>query len=135
MVAGERVGEEEGFGGFGGVGGGFARGFGFEFYRTALFEEDGDVFAGVGCLLDGVEGEFPHVLWRSHVGVFEAAGFVAAVGEVLVYGPGLRFCRGDGDLHLLGVVEQVVAAGEAVVEFGDSPGGDDFDLGMEGVEC
>jgi len=56
------------------------------------------------------------------------------VGEVLVHGPGLGFGAGDGDVHLGGVVEQVVAAGEAVVEFGDAPGRDDFDGRLQRVE-
>ena len=33
-----------------------------------------------------------------------------------------------------GVVEEVVAACEARIEFGDAPGGDDADAGLQGVE-
>ena len=55
--------------------------------------------------------------------------------EVLVHAPWFGLCRCDRDLLLRGVVEKVVAAGEAVVEFGDTPGCDDFDGRLEGVEC
>ena len=41
---------------------------------------------------------------------------------------------GNGDVHLGGVVEQVVPAGESVVEFWDPPWGDHFDVGLKGVE-
>jgi len=33
-----------------------------------------------------------------------------------------------------GVVEKVIAAGEAFVEFGDTPWSDDFDSRLDGVE-
>jgi len=56
------------------------------------------------------------------------------VGHVLVHGPRLGFCGCDGDFHLLSGVEEVVAAGEAVIEFGDTPGGNDDDGGLESVE-
>jgi hypothetical protein len=35
---------------------------------------------------------------------------------------------------LSGIIEKVIAAGKAFVEFGDTPGGDNFDCGLEGVE-
>jgi hypothetical protein len=56
------------------------------------------------------------------------------MGQVFVHGPGLALGRGDGDALLGRIVEQVVAAGESVVEFGDAPRGDDLDRGLEGVE-
>ena len=99
----------------------------------AFFEEEREVFGGVGRA-GRVHGQFPHVGWGRGVGVFEDTGFVGAVGEVLVHAPGFGFGGGDGDVLLGGVVEEVVAAGEAGVEFGDAPGGDDFDCGLEGVE-
>jgi hypothetical protein len=34
-----------------------------------------------------------------------------------------------------GVIEEVVSACEALVEFGIAPWGNDFDSGLEGVEC
>jgi hypothetical protein len=56
------------------------------------------------------------------------------MGEVFVHGPGFRFGGGYGDFHLGGVVEEVVAAFEGFVEFGNTPGRDDLDGGLEGVE-
>ena len=130
--SGEGVCEEEELGG---VCGRLAGSGGLEFHRETLFEGYGDIFRGGAGLVYGVEGELPHVLWRGDVRVLEDARLVAAVGEVLVHGPGLGFRGGDGDVHLFGVVEEVVAADEAFVEFGHPPGGDDLDLGLESVEC
>ena len=104
-----------------------------EFGRDALFEDEDEVLGRVGRLA-GLDRQLPHVVGRGGVGVLEDAGLVAAVGQVLVHGPGLGFGAGHGDLHLRGVVEQVVAAGEAVVEFGDAPGRDDLDGRLQGVE-
>ncbi len=98
-----------------------------------MFEEEGEVFRGVGGS-GRVDGELPHVFWWGGVWIFEDAGLVAAVREVLVHGPGFALRAGDRYFHLGGVVEQIVSAGEAVVEFGDAPWGDDFDGGLEGVE-
>ena len=113
------------------------RGAGFvcvdELGGEPLFEEEGEVFGGVGRA-GGVDGQFPHVGGGCGVGVLEDAGFVGAVGEVFVHAPGLGFGGSDGDVLLRGVVEEVVAAGETGVEFGDAPGGDDFDGGLESVE-
>lgn len=54
--------------------------------------------------------------------------------EVLVHGPGFGLGGCDGDVHLVGVVEEVVSADEAGVEFGHALGRDDLDFGLEGVE-
>lgn len=54
--------------------------------------------------------------------------------EVLVHAPGFALCACDGDLLLGGVVKEVIAAGKALVEFGDTPGSDDFNCGLEGVK-
>ena len=56
------------------------------------------------------------------------------MGKVLVHGPGLGFGAGDGDVLSGGIVEQGGASGEAGVEFGDTPGSDDFDGGLESIE-
>lgn len=101
--------------------------------RDTLLELDGDV----GGLVGGVErrvGHGPHVVWRGDVGVLEDTRLVAAVCEVGVHGPGLRLCGCDGDVVLLGVVEEVLTALELVAEFGHPPGSDDLDGGLEGVE-
>ena len=104
-----------------------------EFGGEAFLEEEGEVFRGVGGA-GGVDGQFPHVPRGSGDWVLEDAGFVGAVGEVFVHAPGFGLGGGDGDGLLGGVVEEVVAAGEAGVEFGDAPGGDHFDGGLEGIE-
>jgi len=103
-----------------------------EFNREALCEDEGEVLGLVGGF-GRVDGQLPHVVGRGGVRVLEDAGLVAAVGEVFVHGPGLGLGAGDGDVGPGGVVEQVVAAGEAVVEFGDAPGRDDFDGRLQGV--
>lgn len=54
--------------------------------------------------------------------------------EVLVHRPRLRLGRCDWDTLLGGVVEQIAAALEGIVEFGDTPWGNDLDGGLEGVE-
>ena len=104
-----------------------------ELDRETLLEVDSEVLRGVGCL-GGVDGQLPHVLGRSDVGVLEDAGLVAAVCHVLVHAPWLALGAGDGDALLGGVVEEVVAALEAVVEDGVPPGCDDLDAGLESVE-
>ncbi len=55
--------------------------------------------------------------------------------KVLVHRPWFGFCAGDGDVGGRGIVEEIVAACEALVEFWESPWGDDADRGLEGVEC
>jgi hypothetical protein len=98
-----------------------------------LLEVDGEVLRGIGCL-GGIDGQLPHVLGRSDVGVLEDAGLVAAVCHVLVHAPWLALGAGDRDALLGGVVEKIVAALEAVVEHGVPPGCDDLDAGLESVE-
>jgi hypothetical protein len=56
------------------------------------------------------------------------------VGQVLVHRPGLGLGGGHGNALLGGVGEEVVATGEAVVESRVTPGGNDLDIGLEGVE-
>jgi len=101
--------------------------------RDALLEGEGEVFRGVGCLFR-VLSQFPHIGWGCGVGVFKDARFVGAVCEVLVHAPGFALCACDGDLLLGGVVKEVIAAGKALVEFGNTPGSDDFNCGLEGVK-
>lgn len=98
-----------------------------------LLEEEGEVLGLVGGG-QRVDGQLPHVSGRSGVGVLQDAGLVGAVGEVLVHGPGLGLGGGDGDTLLLGVVEQVLTALEALVEDGVAPRGDDLDGRLKSVE-
>jgi hypothetical protein len=85
--------------------------------------------------LGGVDGQLPHVLRGSNVGVLEDTGLVTAVGQVLVHAPGLALCAGDGDARLLGVVKKILTTLEAVVEDGVAPWGNDLDGGLESVEA
>jgi hypothetical protein len=57
------------------------------------------------------------------------------VCHVLVHAPGLALGAGDGDALLSSVVEEIVAALEAVVEDGVPPGCEDLDARLESVEC
>ena len=98
-----------------------------------LLEVEGEVLGLIGGG-QGVLGQFPHVGGRSGIGVLQDAGLVGAVGQVLVHGPGLGLGGGDGNALLLGVVEQVLTALEALVEDGVAPRGNDLDAGLEGVE-
>jgi hypothetical protein len=98
-----------------------------------LLEEEGEVLGLIGSV-QGVLGQLPHVGGRGGIGVLQDAGLVRAVGQVLIHGPGLGLGGGDGNALLLGVVEQVLTALEALVEDGVAPRGNDLDGGLEGVE-
>jgi hypothetical protein len=98
-----------------------------------LLEEEGEVLGLIGGG-QGVLGQLPHVGGRSGIGVLQDASLVRTVGQVLVHGPGLGLGGGDGNALLLGVVEQVLTALEALVEDGVAPRGNDLDAGLEGVE-
>lgn len=98
-----------------------------------LLEGEGEVLGSIGSL-GRVDGELPHILRGSDVGVLEDAGLVGAVRKVLVHGPGLALGRCDGDTALLSVVEEILATLEAVVEDGVSPRSDDLDGGLESVK-
>jgi hypothetical protein len=94
----------------------------------ALLEHQCEVLRGIWAL-EGINSQLPHVLRRSNIGVFQDTSLVTAVCQVLVA------CAADGDTGLGGVVEEIVAACEALVEFGHAPWCDDLDGGLEGVEC
>lgn len=98
-----------------------------------LLEVDDEVLRLLGSL-EGVDSQLPHVGRRSGVGVLQDTGLVRAVGQVLVHTPGLGLGGGDGDTLLSGIVEQGVTTGEAVVEDGVTPRGNDLDVGLQGVE-
>jgi hypothetical protein len=52
----------------------------------------------------------------------------------LTHAPWLALCAADGNASFLCVVEEIVAACESLVEFGQTPGGNDLDGGLESVE-
>lgn len=97
-----------------------------------LLEVDGEFF-WVGWGIQWVDCKFPHVCWWGHVGILKDTSFIRAVRHVLVHAPWLSLGLGDGDAHLSSVVEKVVTALEAIVEFRNTPRGDDLDVGFEGV--
>lgn len=82
----------------------------------AGLELDGNALGRGGRVL-GSSGQLPHVGGRGGVGVLEDAGLVGDVEHVLIGRPGLRGGLEDGDAAFLGVGEEGLAAGEAVVEF------------------
>lgn len=102
-----------------------------ELDRQTLLEDEGEVLRRVRGL-QWVDGELPHVLRGRGVGVLEDTSFVTAVGKVLVHAPWLGLGAADGNTGLGGVVEEVVTASETLVEFGQTPWGDNLDLGLEG---
>jgi hypothetical protein len=55
--------------------------------------------------------------------------------QVLIHTPRLALCAADRNASLGGVIEKVVSACEALVEFGIAPWSNDFDGGLEGIEC
>ena len=100
---------------------------------VTLLEVKGEVLGLIGGGQGGL-GKLPHVLGRGDVGVLQDTGLVGAVGQVLVHAPGLGLGGSDGDILLGGIGEQIVTAGEALVEDGVAPGGDDLDVGLQGIE-
>lgn len=104
-----------------------------ELHRDTPLEVNGEVLWHIWGVL-WVDGKLPHILWGSRVGVLKDTGLVGAVSHVLVHRPWLSFGLGDGDADLGGIVEKVVTALEAVVELGNSPWGDNLDVGLEGIE-
>lgn len=107
----------------------------------SVLKLDGDTLLEEECEVLGlirgrqrVLGQLPHIGGRSCVGVLQDAGLVGAVSQVLIHGPGLGLGGGDGNVLPLGIVEQVLAALEALVEDGIAPRRNDLDGGLEGVE-
>jgi len=86
-----------------------------QLHRQALLEHQGEVLGSIRRL-EGIHRQLPHVLGGGDVGVLQDAG-VAAVGKVLVHAPRLALGAADGDA---GIVEEVVAADEALVELGQA---------------
>ena len=104
-----------------------------ELHGNTLLEVNGEIFWHIRGIL-WVNGKLPHILWWGRVRVLKDTGLIGAVGHVLVHRPWLSFGLGHGDADLGGVLEKVVTALEAVVELGNSPWGNNLDVGLEGVE-
>lgn len=104
-----------------------------QLHGNTLLEGEGKVLGLVGGG-EGVLGQLPHVGRGSDVGVLEDAGLVGAVSQVLVHGPGLGLGGCDRNALFGSVGEEIVTTGEALVEDGVTPGGNDLDVGLEGVE-
>lgn len=79
--------------------------------------------------------QLPHVIGRSLVGVFEDTSFVRNMEQVLIGRPGLGSGLNDGNTVASGVLEESRSTSESVVELGQSPRGNDVDVGGETVEC
>lgn len=127
VLTGNGVGSEEEIHGLGvGAGGSL------ELDGDTLLEGDGEVLGGVGGV-GGVDSELPHVLGRSDIGILEDTGLVGAVGHVLIHRPWLGLGLGDWDTLLCSVVEEVVAALEALVELGHPPWSNNLNVGLQGI--
>lgn len=83
--------------------------------RNAVLELDRDAVALDGDRL-GIGGELVHVGERRRLGVLEHAGLVRDVEQVLVGRPRLVLGLRHGDALLLGVLEKILAAAEALGE-------------------
>lgn len=76
----------------------------------------------------------PHVGWWWLGWVLELTALVGAVSNVVVHAVWLGLGGGDWDAGGGGVVEEVVAALEALEELGHAPWGNDLDLGVDSKE-
>lgn len=56
------------------------------------------------------------------------------MSKILVHTPGFRLGGCDRDILLSSEVEEVIAAGETIIELGKPPWGNDFYGGLEGIE-
>lgn len=92
-----------------------------------------DLLGLLGGLLRG-SGQFPHVIGRGLVGVLEDTGFVRDVEQVFVGRPWLGSGLHNGDTVASGVLEKGGSTSESVVELGQSPWGDDVDVGGKTVK-
>lgn len=80
-----------------------------------LLERDGDTLGGVGSIL-GVDGQLPHVLGGSNVGVLKDTSLVRDVEQVLIGRPRLGGGLDDRDALLGGERKKILAASEALKE-------------------
>lgn len=98
-----------------------------------LLEVDGEVL-GLVRSGQGVRRQLPHVGRGSSIGILQNTSLVRAVGQVLIHAPGLGLGGGDGDALLGGIGKEIVTTGEALIEDGVAPRGNDLDGGLQGVE-
>lgn len=98
-----------------------------------LLEVDGDLGGLIGSV-PGIVCHDPHVIWWAVRWVLQNASFIRAVSHVLVHAPWLSLGCNNGNVGLLAVVEEIVAARKAFVEFGVPPWGNDLDAGLNGEE-
>lgn len=103
------------------VGDALAVGGGGDLDGETLEELNVNLLGLLGSLL-GRDGQFPHVVGRSLVGVLEDTGFVGNVEEVFVGRPWLGSSLDDWDTVLGSVLEKSRSTSESVVEFYTSAG-------------
>lgn len=96
-----------------------------------LLKDDGELLGSVGGVL-GVNSAGPELLGGSVVGILKNASLVAAVDKVVIHGPRGLGGRGDGDVLVGGVLQEILTTLEASTELGKSPGSNDLDLGVAG---
>jgi hypothetical protein len=107
---------------------------GYQLLWQTLLEHQSEILWGIWCL-QWVHCQFPHIRWSGDIWILQDTSLITAVCQVLIHAPRLALCAADWDSGLLSIVEEIVAAGESVVEFGETPWGDDLDGRLEGVEC
>ena len=103
-----------------------------DLHGDAGLELDGHGVGLVGGVL-GRGGHLEHGLVVGAVSILEHAGLVRGVVQILVDGVVGLGLGVDGDVVLLAVGQQVLAALEALDELGVAPGGDHLGLGHEGL--
>jgi hypothetical protein len=103
------------------VGDALAVGGGGDLDGETLEEFNVNLLGLLGSLL-GRDGQLPHVVGRSLIGVLEDTGFVGNVKEVLVGRPWLGSSLDDGDTVLGSVLEKSRSTSKSVVEFYTSAG-------------
>lgn len=108
--------------------------FVFELSGETLLKVDSEILWLVRSL-GRINRELPHIEGSLDIRILENASFVRTVGKVLIHGPRFGLCLRDWDTGLGGVLEQIIAAGEAVVKFRVAPRGNDLDVGLQSIEC
>lgn len=98
-----------------------------------LLELDGEVLWCVGGV-GGVDSKLPHVLGGSGIGVLKNTSFERDVSQVLIGRPGLSLGLGHSNTLIGSVVEQILSSNKSLDELGVSPGSNDLDIGLKGVE-
>lgn len=111
--------------------------FGLQSDDVSLFKEALEVLGGIGSVFGGI-GENVHgtVFFLGGVipGVFQDAGFVGDVKQVAIHGVGFLHALANRDVVALCVGNELGPAGELVTPLFHAPGGNDFELGCQGVD-